>query len=152
MHENAINVGIPLRKPPYVKRQKVMIICIFYMIYIYIYYVSVTNSKIDLNLKFVTWSARYWYESIHQSYPHIPASMRQCPIRMFFLLTSLLTVNRKLWQFLVLISFSACIYIYIYTHDVCSVRQRNRIYRMKCKYDSMYVIICTKFQTASNLP
>ena len=87
---------------------------ILYDIYIYIYYVSVTNSKIDLNLKFVTWSARYWYESIHQSYPHIPASMRQCPIRMFFLLTSLLTVNRKLWQFLVLISFSACIYIYIH--------------------------------------
>ena len=104
--------------------------------YVYIYiYVFVTNSKIDLNLKFFTWSARYWYESIHQSYPHIPASIRQCPIRTFLLLTSLLTVNRKLWHFwswLVIVH----VYIYIYIHDVCSVRQCNR---MKCKYDSMYV-------------
>ena len=43
------------------------------------------------------------------------------------------------------------VYIYIYIHDVCSVRQCNRIYKMKCRYDSMYVHIGSMYAIYSNI-
>ena len=126
MHENAINVGIPLRKPPYVKRQKV--ICI----YIYICICHQLKDWFESEVfHLVSTILVREYTSVISPYPrfHQAVSNQDVPFVDF-------PANRKpqTLAFLVLISYSACVYIYI--HDVCSVRQCNR---MKCKYDSMYV-------------